>query len=76
MPVPGGTADLYGFLCSIQRLLEDVSLGLIDHYLGDLLKQTGKLCFAGGVALNCVANGRLRREGPFAELFVPPAPHI
>jgi carbamoyltransferase len=33
------------------------------------------LCFAGGVALNCVANGRLLREGPFREVFVPPAPH-
>jgi carbamoyltransferase len=31
------------------------------------------LCLAGGVALNAVANGRLRREGPFAELFVQPA---
>ena len=31
------------------------------------------LCMAGGVALNCVANGRILREGPFAELFVQPA---
>ncbi|MEM9597992.1 MAG: carbamoyltransferase N-terminal domain-containing protein [Acidobacteriota bacterium] len=32
------------------------------------------LCYAGGVALNCVVNGRLRREGPFRRIFVPPAP--
>jgi carbamoyltransferase len=31
------------------------------------------LCFSGGVALNSVANARLRREGPFAEVFVTPA---
>ncbi len=32
------------------------------------------LCLAGGVALNVVANGRIAREGPFARVFVPPAP--
>jgi carbamoyltransferase len=31
------------------------------------------LCLGGGVALNCVANGRILREGPFARLFVQPA---
>ena len=31
------------------------------------------LCLAGGVALNCVANGRILREGPFEQLFVQPA---
>jgi carbamoyltransferase len=41
-------------------------------YLHDL---TGleNLCMAGGVALNCVANGRIKREGPFKRLFVQPA---
>lgn len=39
--------------------------------------QTGaeNLCFAGGTALNCVANGRLLRESPFKNVFVPPSPH-
>jgi carbamoyltransferase len=32
-----------------------------------------KLCMAGGVALNCVANGRLLREGPFEDLWIQPA---
>ena len=31
------------------------------------------LCLAGGVALNCVANGRLLREGPFENLWIQPA---
>jgi carbamoyltransferase len=38
-------------------------------------RRTGadRLCLAGGVALNCVANGRVLREGPFKELFIQPA---
>jgi carbamoyltransferase len=41
----------------------------------DLHERTGlkNLCMAGGVALNCVANGRLVREGPFENLWVQPA---
>ena len=37
--------------------------------------QTGMkdLCLAGGVALNCVANGRLLREGPFERVWIQPA---
>jgi len=34
---------------------------------------SNNLCLAGGVALNCVANGRLRREGPFEHIFIQPA---
>jgi len=38
-------------------------------------KVTGedKLCLAGGVALNCVGNGRILREGPFKEIWIQPA---
>src|SRR5881398_3661769 len=38
-------------------------------------RETGmpNLCLAGGVALNCVANGRLLREGPFQQLWIQPA---
>jgi carbamoyltransferase len=44
---------------------------------GWLSKATGEanLCFAGGTALNCSANGRLRRESRFDDLFIPPSPH-
>jgi len=44
---------------------------------GWLHERTGKadLCFAGGTALNCSANGRLLRESPFRDLFIPPSPH-
>ncbi|HLX09828.1 MAG TPA: carbamoyltransferase N-terminal domain-containing protein [Thermoanaerobaculia bacterium] len=56
---------------SLQAVLEEVLLEKVRH----LHAHTGAadLCMAGGVALNCVANGRIRREGPFARLFVQPA---
>jgi carbamoyltransferase len=34
-----------------------------------------QLCFAGGVALNCVTNDRLRQSGEFSDVFIPSAPH-
>jgi carbamoyltransferase len=56
---------------SIQRVTEDVVLALARS----IAQQTGqrRLCLAGGVALNCVANGRLLREGPFEEIWIQPA---
>ena len=56
---------------SVQRAVEDVLLDLCSW----LHAQTGesRLSMAGGVALNCVANARLLREGPFAEIWVQPA---
>src|SRR6185295_11971496 len=56
---------------SVQVLLEEILLDKA-RWLHD---QTGEedLCMAGGVALNCVANGRILREGPFRRLFVQPA---
>ncbi len=55
---------------SAQAVLEEILLEKA-HHLADRTCSPN-LCFAGGVALNSVANGRLRREGPFARLFVPP----
>jgi len=56
---------------SMQRRLEEVALGMLT----ELHRTTGldALCLAGGVALNCVANGRIRKETGFTELFVQPA---
>jgi len=56
---------------SIQRVTEDVLL----HMATALQRETGlsRLCMAGGVALNSVANGRILRETKFEELFVQPA---
>ena len=56
---------------SIQRVTEEVMLKLANS----LHKETGlrKLCIAGGVGLNSVANGRILRETPFEELFIQPS---
>lgn len=56
---------------SVQSVTEDVILR-IAHTLHQLTGEQN-LCLAGGVALNCVANARLLREGPFKRLWVQPA---
>ncbi len=61
------------YAASIQDLLEKVSLGLVEHYLGDILRETGKLAFAGGVALNVKLNQRILARDDVQELFVQPA---
>ncbi len=56
---------------SIQVVLEDIVLRIV----GEVHRRTGmdRLVLAGGVALNCVANGRILREGPFRDIWVQPA---
>ena len=56
---------------SIQKVTEEIVLRMARH----LHERTGEkhLCLAGGVALNCVANGRLLREGPFEDIWIQPA---
>jgi carbamoyltransferase len=56
---------------SVQQVTEEIVLRMARY----VHRETGmrNLCLAGGVALNCVANGRLLREGPFERLWVQPA---
>lgn len=56
---------------SIQRVTEEVLLKMANH----LQQKTGltKLCVAGGVMLNSVANGRILRETAFDDMFIQPA---
>jgi len=56
---------------SIQRVTEETLLKMANY----VYKETGlsKLCMAGGVALNSVANGRILRETPFEDVFIQPA---
>ena len=67
-PLTGREMDL---AASIQRVMEEILLRMARH----VHARTGQpnLCLAGGVALNCVANGRILREGPFREIWVQPA---
>ena len=56
---------------SLQARLEEVYLGM----LGKLAKATGlkSICLAGGVAFNCVANGKIFENTPFEQVYVQPA---
>ena len=56
---------------SVQDVTEEAMLRMARH----IHKETGQqnLCLAGGVALNCVGNGRILREGPFKNLWIQPA---
>ena len=65
------TARHENVAASMQKMLEEAYL----HLVGTLWERTGipRLCLAGGVALNAVANGRIRPETPFDEVYVQPA---
>ncbi|MEP7076863.1 MAG: carbamoyltransferase [Acidobacteriota bacterium] len=56
---------------SIQKVTEDVMMKIVSH----VHRETGmeNLCMAGGVALNCVANGLIERSGPFKKIWLQPA---
>ncbi len=56
---------------SVQWVTEEIMLRAARH----VHRSTGmkNLCLAGGVALNCVANGRILREGPFEDIWIQPA---
>jgi carbamoyltransferase len=56
---------------SVQEVTEEAMLRMARH----VHKETGMkhLCLAGGVALNCVGNGRILREGPFEDIWIQPA---
>ena len=64
------TADL---AASVQLVLEECYFALLN----EVQKRTGmkRVCLAGGVALNCVANGMIFDKTPFEELYVQPAAH-
>jgi carbamoyltransferase len=56
---------------SIQAVTEEVVLRIVHH--AHKLTGMNNLVLAGGVALNCVANGRILREGPFENVWIQPA---
>jgi carbamoyltransferase len=67
-PLTGRHMDL---AASVQRVIEEIVLRITRS----LAAETGiaNLCLAGGVALNCVANGRILRDGAFRNLWIQPA---
>ncbi len=59
----------------LARSVQDVCEEIMLRMARTVHRETGmdRLCLAGGVALNCVGNGRILREGPFRELWIQPA---
>ncbi len=56
---------------SLQKVTEEIVLRMTRHLYSKTKMKN--LCLAGGVALNCVANGRIIKETPFKDIFVQPA---
>jgi carbamoyltransferase len=56
---------------SVQVVTEEIMLKMANH--AHKVSGSKNLCLAGGVALNCVANGRILREGPFENIWIQPA---
>ena len=67
-PVTESDMDL---AASIQKVTEEIMLRSASHL--HALTGLKNLCLAGGVALNCVGNGRIQREGPFESVWIQPA---
>ena len=61
------------YAAAIQKLFEDISLQLMDYYLGDIIRETGLLAFSGGGALNVKLNQKIIARPEVKELFVQPA---
>jgi carbamoyltransferase len=59
----------------LARSIQDVTEDIMMRLTRTLHRETGErnLCMAGGVALNCVGNGRILREGPFDGIWIQPA---
>ena len=56
---------------SIQKVTEEIMIGMANFVYSQTKEDN--LCLAGGVALNCVGNGRLLRETPFRNIWIQPA---
>ncbi|WP_312380457.1 carbamoyltransferase family protein [Pseudomonas oryzihabitans] len=61
------------YAASMQALFERLALEMMDYYLGDIIRQTGKIAFAGGCALNVKLNQKIIARPEVKELFVQPA---
>jgi carbamoyltransferase len=75
VPARPPDAPLEQIHCDLARSIQEVTEEIVLRLARTLHAMTGEenLCLAGGVALNCVANARLQREGPFRRVWVQPA---
>ncbi|HRV88808.1 MAG TPA: carbamoyltransferase [Prolixibacteraceae bacterium] len=68
-------SDLTQEVCDLALAIQEVTTGIMIRMAREARRLSGSahLCLAGGVALNCVANGRLLEEKIFDQLFIQPA---
>lgn len=71
--IPGEPVNT--FHCDLAKSIQEILESILLHKVNYLYGQTGtaNLCLAGGVALNCVANSRILKDGPFRKMFIQPA---
>ncbi|MFO1316112.1 MAG: carbamoyltransferase [Burkholderiales bacterium] len=74
-PARSAESELTQRHMDVARSIQDVTEDIVLKLARTVAAETGmrRLCLGGGVALNCVANGRLLREGPFDDLWIQPA---
>jgi len=74
-PKRGGESELEPHHCDLALAIQKVTEEIVVRMAREAKKITGAdhLCLSGGVALNCVANGKLLEEGIFRDVFVQPA---
>lgn len=58
---------------SAQKVVEDIILRMVWHAKKAFGEGTDNLVLAGGVALNCVANGKIKNSGVFKHMWIQPA---
>lgn len=70
-----GESELTQQHCNLAFAIQEVTEEIVFKMAEETLKltQSENLCLAGGVALNCVANGKLERKGLFKNIFIQPA---
>jgi carbamoyltransferase len=70
-------SEMTQHMADVARSIQEVTELIVSRVVREAHRLTGKanLCLAGGVALNCVANGKLLKNGPFQSIFVAPAAH-
>jgi carbamoyltransferase len=67
------TRDYANITAALQAATDEVMVHIVEHAARSL--DTRNLCMAGGVALNCVTNGRIAGTGLFDNLYIQPAAH-
>ncbi len=74
-PVRRAESKLTPFYMDVARSIQDVTEEIMLRIARQIRKETGlrNLCLAGGVALNCVSNGKILREGIFDRIWTQPA---